>query len=1722
MEVGAVAPPPLPPEPTSPIALPSSRARARSSTGNERMRANRSVSRIIDGPTPKYSDDVPDTFFPATKTAVKVAVRVRPPLNAQDPGFDLIPQRFRESTCEVPTPTSLVVQSQQGKKHFIFDHVFDADTSQEGIWQYVSDSVPSFVQGYNVSILAYGQSGAGKSYTMGTSGPQEQNDTNLMGIVPRAAQALFDKLNQAMPRSMSGLRTPKRYSTQGLPTAASIGSAGEKNWTLKATYVEIYNEQLRDLLLPESISQADRANVAIREDTKGRILLTGLTQVEINSVDDLLRALNSGSTIRQTDATAVNARSSRSHAVFSLNLIQKKNDTGATPKLDKRRSMPAEAFAQAQSESVITLDSKLHFVDLAGSERLKNTGATGERAKEGISINAGLASLGKVISQLSTKHGSTHISYRDSRLTRLLQDSLGGNAITYMVACVNPASFHMNETLNTLHYAQRARAIQSKPEIQQTHDDGDKQAAIDKLRAEVSFLRDQIRHSEHADRSSRILGDRPEKSTRKETDLHMQLMDIQESYTSLSQRHAKLLSEISRAKDNDDTDLPILKEAIGDNAVERLNRSSSFAEAVEAVVLEYEKTIQSLEASLTKARTNLATSENELLDKQSKIAYMETIQQQLHSRVQKSMDRESNNESYLRDLESRLDGSATGEEQSATVIAELRKELTRLREGGNSAEEYITTLEERLAEAEQDSEIMQGEIDRLEHVVERQRSMGRLDNLLSELDSVRQNAQSAQTPKASKSIPKINGHNRESYDPFRPSSPGASSSNYQTDDEFSDAPVTQITDDETVVDDIPTPMTALPVQKHQVEVRSPAQNDFMADKLENLTLELFDLRSEHESVITDFDNLQQKYQTALETLAKLEYDKEVPKSAFVEVGAAEQVSTNGAEREESKDIDNDGFVNGEDHDDLRREYQILSDRYQASLEQVEDLKLEVQRANMRPASPNIGSGAFGALHRRKSGDVMGSFMGNDRASKSFSHLKTIAVNNLDQDPEAKQSFDTNLNTVMTELHSQKEISTVLEAELTNVKKDNEAKQAIITGLTRERSSLQAGSGVDFTVVGQLRDQLEESESQIRALHEQHSAREVELQNQITAFKSKLDLAAQPLPTPADTDMPGGFPGTPSLLSPTADEDRREADREHIAHLQTELMEWETRHNEAMEAMKASEAKLLNTIADLEDSISTTQSAARSPISAMASPVVSDGDLAAAATASAASFSAERAKHKAVVDALQREVEQYKSISTEHANKMDQLEKSYNSILSQVDEDSKSKDLSSKELAAHKDLVSNLESQLQVHKSAVAIHKESLESLQSAHTRELEELKDSMDAAEHESNERYGLLEQQHKTVSAHLQEELTKSQTEHVELIALASSAFGQKTTAADLPERIRGLVDEGKELHTRHLKASGDLKSVQEELQTALTNTVSLENKIAELKTLHEEQSEAMIKLSEKERKSSRLVEELEEQLNSNFDSHVSATHRLSKMETETSQVRQEIERELEEQKLKTMMLEQQLAHAKRQSLSLTSERGSVNFNRESLSPEVVAFALARSASTSSNVRESGVVTALPSAPPSIPLPPLPASTATSPAIGTNGADISPMHSPLETSTPTDAHASQLIEEQEARIRTIEKHLFAEKQLTATLEEALVDLETSANRTKSEAESWRKRCSSLEDELVSLRKEKSNSRASLQAVEEEREMRVRAERARQALEQRMMELNNAKNKKKKNALNCF
>ena len=518
-----------------------------------------------------------------------------------------------------------------------------------------------------------------------------------------------------------------------------------------------------------------------------------------------------------------------------------------------------------------------------------------------------------------------------------------------------------------------------------------------------------------------------------------------------------------------------------------------------------------------------------------------------------------------------------------------------------------------------------------------------------------------------------------------------------------------------------------------------------------------------------------------------------------------------------------------------------------------------------------------------------------------------------------------------------------------------------------------------------------------------------------------------------------------------------------------------------------------------------------------------------------------------VQTLHREIEDYKSTANGHVSKLQELEQSYARITNQANEDAKQHELGSKELQRHKTLVASLENQLQVHKSTITIHQESLESLQASHSKELDELKSALTSSETRSTTRYASLEAQHKETNDELQSALTMAQNEKTELLRSASSALGFKTDASNVHTHIKGLVEEGKEIHARHLKTTNELKAVQEELQNALNNTVDLENKIAELKSINDSSIASLEKMTEKEKKSSRLVDELEEQLNNTFDSHQATNNRLSTMQGEVAQQRIELERELENQKLRNTLLEVRLtggqnmvthAYSSQQQVeafkraSVTSE--GVNFNRESLSPEAAAIALARSASAGSSAARKSMPTALPTPPPSVPLPPLPGSPGVSASGVTLGIDSRAGSPPLPRaasplpngssppgSRQDNVRASQQVEEQEARIRTIEKHLFAEKQLTATLEEALVDLETSANRTKAEAEQWRKKAQAFEEELTNLQKERTNSRASLQAVEEEREMRVRAERARQALEQRMMELNASK-KKKKSSLNCF
>jgi hypothetical protein len=1490
------------------------------------------------------------------------AVRVRPPLKSTDPGFELIPQRFQRSMVQVTSPTSLAIDSPQGRKLFVFDRVFGEDVAQEGIWEYLVESTNAFVQGYNVSMLAYGQSGAGKSYTMGTSGPAEQGDIEIMGksilsallgyqhtavlgylcpseevteanvyavlgVIPRAATALFEKLEGGRQmnnrNSMSGLRTPTRYS---MHAAAMMSKSAEKNWTLKATYVEIYNEQLRDLLVPEHVPHNERGTVTIREDVKGHILLTGLHQVEINSVDDLMAALNFGSMIRQTDSTAINAKSSRSHAVFSLNLIQRKSRLQTAQGAEKRFSVPLEAMTGA--ESMVTIDSKLHFVDLAGSERLKNTGAQGERAKEGISINAGLASLGKVISQLSSRQAGSHVSYRDSKLTRLLQDSLGGNAITYMIACVTPAEFHLSETLNTVQYAQRARAIQSKPRIQQVSDESDKHALIERLKAEVAFLREQIRSTERGgDRRSHTTIERPERQNEREMELQNQLLDTQENYTALSQRHAKLISEMAKARDGELADNQAFEDTLGDSATERLKRSNSFAEAVEQVVLEYEKTIQSLEQSLSSTRGSLSNTETILLEKETKCAYIETVNQQLQARLQKLIDRESSTEHYLHDLEAKLDGHTSGEEKNSAIVMELRKEIARVRENEASCEDYISTLEERLAEADQDAELMQREIERLEHVVERQRSLGKLDNLLYELDHIQQDGKYVEADAVS-----VNGrrstidHSRQQSLASRRSHKDVILETDEGDDDHSSASTVEngqrsefdgpVDNGEPIEGDPDVQQSLETPAENHYPPQSPAQSKFVEDKLENVTQELFDLKVEHESTINEFDLLSAKYEEALRTLAELQdavdearhpghrdsllsvsspvttrptsflADARVNElkdggqysssrslsselSSAGELPSTMEISDAEAANKKSESGDVAGSVANDETiavevENLRKlaaekeqaeqmlaeKYARLEEEHMDALDLVEELKTEVSKAKMNEStSPR----ATTPVIRRKSSQNV---MIIDKAHRAFASLRNIAAENFESEPDVMANFELNLNTAMHELHARSERVQELEADITAVKKEMETKMAIISGLTRERSSMKS-SPMDMSVVSTMRDQLLRSENQMRLLHETHAAREQELLAEVEGLRASIDIHAV------------SSNGDRALDERAA---QKEVHDKKIADLEAELASWEGRHQTALTSMESSEKQLLATIAELERQVS---------------------------SVGGEQSTRDSGYHDDVVSNLQKEIDEHKAAVVANAARVAELEESHASTREQLDEVTKSRDITNAEIEGHKALITRLEQQIIEHENIVKTHQDGLSLLQANHAKELERVKASTQA-DHEA--RMSELMSKHQESNEGLAIELTEARDELTNIATQVAFALGVDVSMQKLQERIADLIADQKALSEEQRKTGEMEKHVVElssindtvmmELERVKAELVALLLQTAEGAKLKDEHAtvsqqlsalkKEMTDLETKNKKNSRLVEELEDQLASNFDQHQIANNRLSTLQTE------------------------------------------------------------------------------------------------------------------------------------------------------------------------------------------------------------------------------------------------
>ncbi|XP_006867189.1 PREDICTED: kinesin-like protein KIF7 [Chrysochloris asiatica] len=341
----------------------------------------------------------------AEEAPVRVALRVRP----------LLPKELlhgHQSCLQVEPGAGRVTLGRD--RHFGFHVVLAEDAGQEAVYQAcVQPLMEAFFEGFNATVFAYGQTGSGKTYTMGEASVASLHEDE-QGIIPRALAEAFKLIDEN----------------------------DLLDCLLHVSYLEVYKEEFRDLL---EVGTASR-DIQLREDDQGNVVLCGVKEVDVEGLDEVLSLLEVGNAARHTGATHLNRLSSRSHTVFTVTLEQR----GRAP-----TRLPRSAASQL-------LVSKFHFVDLAGSERVLKTGSTGERLKESIQINSSLLALGNVISALGdSQRRSGHIPYRDSKITRILKDSLGGNAKTVMIACVSPSSSDFDETLNTLNYASRAQNIRN-------------------------------------------------------------------------------------------------------------------------------------------------------------------------------------------------------------------------------------------------------------------------------------------------------------------------------------------------------------------------------------------------------------------------------------------------------------------------------------------------------------------------------------------------------------------------------------------------------------------------------------------------------------------------------------------------------------------------------------------------------------------------------------------------------------------------------------------------------------------------------------------------------------------------------------------------------------------------------------------------------------------------------------------------------------------------------------------------------------------------------------------------------------------------------------------------------------------------------------------------------------------------------------------------------------
>ncbi|KAF4126717.1 kinesin family member 5 [Geosmithia morbida] len=357
--------------------------------------------------------------------SIKVVARFRPQnrVELESGGKPIVTFNSQESCT---------VDSKEAQGSFTFDRVFDMSCKQQDIFDFsIRPTVDDILNGYNGTVFAYGQTGAGKSYTMmGTNIDEDEG----RGVIPRIVEQIF---------------------------ASIMTSPSTMEYTVRVSYMEIYMERIRDLLQPQN------DNLPVHEEKNRGVYVKGLLEVYVSSVQEVYEVMRRGGNARAVAATNMNQESSRSHSIFQITVTQKNVETGSAK------------------------SGQLFLVDLAGSEKVGKTGASGQTLEEAKKINKSLSALGMVINAL-TDGKSSHIPYRDSKLTRILQESLGGNSRTTLIINCSPSSYNDAETLGTLRFGTRAKSIKNKAKVNAELSPAELKALLKKAQGQVTNFENYI------------------------------------------------------------------------------------------------------------------------------------------------------------------------------------------------------------------------------------------------------------------------------------------------------------------------------------------------------------------------------------------------------------------------------------------------------------------------------------------------------------------------------------------------------------------------------------------------------------------------------------------------------------------------------------------------------------------------------------------------------------------------------------------------------------------------------------------------------------------------------------------------------------------------------------------------------------------------------------------------------------------------------------------------------------------------------------------------------------------------------------------------------------------------------------------------------------------------------------------------------------------------------